>query len=180
MAVVEQVHSMPHDGVSRAFSFGTNYGMIIGALEVMGKRMTVDEVLASRAFADYLTHSPVDPLEDYTRVALSVPKFDVTADSDVIPALKEMGVKKVFDHGGADFSPLTEDRDDIAVDKVQHSARVKIDEEGCEAAAFTAVMAEATGAFVDEPIDFTLDRPFIFVINGAGGAPLFVGVVNGI
>lgn len=36
MAVVEQVHSMPHDGVSRAFSFGTNYGMILGALEVMG------------------------------------------------------------------------------------------------------------------------------------------------
>ena len=142
--------------------------------------VTVDEVLASKAFADYLTHSPVDPLEDYTRVALSVPKFDVTADSDVIPALKEMGVKKVFDHGGADFSPLTDDRDDIAVDKVQHSARVKIDEEGCEAAAFTAVMAEATGAFVDEPIDFTLDRPFIFVINGAGGAPLFVGVVNGV
>lgn len=36
MAVIEQVHSMPHDGVSRAFSFGTNYGMIIGALEALG------------------------------------------------------------------------------------------------------------------------------------------------
>ena len=36
MAVVEQVHSMPHDGVSRAFSFGTNYGMILGALEAIG------------------------------------------------------------------------------------------------------------------------------------------------
>lgn len=140
--------------------------------------VTVDEVLASKDFADYLTYAPADPLEDYARVALSVPKFDVTADSDVIPTLKEMGVEKVFEHGAADFSPLTDDSGDIAVDKVQHSARVKIDEEGCEAAAFTAVMACGTGAFVDEPIDFTLDRPFIFVINGAGGAPLFVGVVN--
>ena len=140
--------------------------------------VTVDGVLSSKEFADYLTYSPADPLEDYTRVALSVPKFDVTADSDVIPTLQGMGVKKVFEHGAADFSPLTDDGSDIAVDKVQHSARVKIDEEGCEAAAFTAVMAYATGAFVGEPIDFTLDRPFIFVINGAGGASLFVGVVN--
>lgn len=142
--------------------------------------VTVDEVLASKDFAAYLTYSPADPMEDYARVSLSVPKFDVTADSDVIPTLKEMGVKKVFEHGAADFSPLTDDSGDIAVNKVQHSARVKIDEEGCEAAAFTAVMAYATGTFVDDPIDFTLDRPFIFVINGAGGAPLFVGVVNAI
>ena len=36
MAVVEQVHSMPHQGVASTFSFGTNYGMILGALEAMG------------------------------------------------------------------------------------------------------------------------------------------------
>lgn len=36
MAVVEQVHSMPHDGISRAFSFGTNYGMLLGMLETLG------------------------------------------------------------------------------------------------------------------------------------------------
>ena len=142
--------------------------------------VSADEVLQSKEFADYLTKNGGDGWEGHSLVALSVPKFDVTADSDVIPALKDMGVEKVFDHSAADFSPLTEDRDDIAVDKVQHSARVKIDEEGCEAAAFTAVMAYATGALISEPIDFTLDRPFIFVINGAGGTPLFVGIVNGI
>ena len=36
MAVIEQVHSMPHDGISRAFSFGTNYGKILGMLESLG------------------------------------------------------------------------------------------------------------------------------------------------
>ena len=139
--------------------------------------VSVDEVLASQAFADYLT-GPAQ--ENYTQVALSVPKFDVQADADVIPTLKKLGVEKVFDHGAADFTPLTEDRDDIAVDEILHSARVKIDEEGCEAAAFTAIMAMGTSAFLDEPIRFTLDRPFIFVINGVGGTPLFVGIVNGI
>lgn len=36
LAVVEQVHSMPHQGVASTFSFGTNYGMILGALEALG------------------------------------------------------------------------------------------------------------------------------------------------
>jgi len=36
IAVVEQVHSMPHQGVASTFSFGTNYGMILGALETIG------------------------------------------------------------------------------------------------------------------------------------------------
>ena len=36
MAVIEQVHSMPHQGVASTFSFGTNYGMILGALEALG------------------------------------------------------------------------------------------------------------------------------------------------
>ena len=36
MAVVEQVHSMPHQGVASTFSFGTSYGMILGALETLG------------------------------------------------------------------------------------------------------------------------------------------------
>jgi len=36
MAVVEQVHSMPHQGVASTFAFGTNYGMVLGALEALG------------------------------------------------------------------------------------------------------------------------------------------------
>lgn len=36
MAIIEQVHSMPHDGVSRSFSFGTSYGKILGMFEALG------------------------------------------------------------------------------------------------------------------------------------------------
>ena len=37
-----------------------------------------------------------------------------------------------------------------------------------------------TTALIEEPetVDFTLDRPFLFVITGIDGAPLFAGVVN--
>lgn len=36
MAVIEQVHSMPHDGVKRAFSFGESYGKMLGMFESLG------------------------------------------------------------------------------------------------------------------------------------------------
>ena len=60
------------------------------------------------------------------------------------------------------------------------AARVKIDEEGCEAAAFTAIMANATSAMPEDlpVVEMELDRPFAFAITGADGLPLFVGAVN--
>lgn len=36
MAIVEQVHSMPHDSVNRAFSFGESYGKVLGMFESLG------------------------------------------------------------------------------------------------------------------------------------------------
>ena len=101
----------------------------------------------------------------------SVPKFDVSADLELTDALKALGVSDVFDFDRADFSPLVDfDRFDkaVAVTQVQHAARVKIDEKGCEAAAFTAVRADAQSAAPEDlpVIEMDLDRPFAFLITG--------------
>ena len=113
----------------------------------------------------------------------SVPKFDVSSDLELTDALKALGVADVFDGGRADFSPLIDPAqidESIAVTRVQHAARVKVDENGCEAAAFTAITADCTSA-MPEPlpvIEMNLNRPFAFLITGVNGLPLFVGVVN--
>ena len=76
-------------------------------------------------------------------------------------------------------SPMTAERDDIALGQVKHAARVKIDEEGCEAAAFTVMMA--VGTAMPEPlprVDFTLDHPFLFAVTASENVPLFVGAVQ--
>ncbi|MBE7004408.1 MAG: serpin family protein [Ruminococcaceae bacterium] len=108
----------------------------------------------------------------------SVPKFDVDSDLDLIPALKTLGVTDVFDKSAADFSPLTEL--DAVVSAVKHAARVKVDEEGCEAAAFTAISVETTAMMPERlpVIEMDLNRPFGFLITGVDGLPLFVGAVN--
>ena len=117
------------------------------------------------------------------KLVWSVPKFDVSSDLELTDALKALGVADVFDFDRADFSPLVdagEFDESIAVTKVQHAARVKVNEEGCEAAAFTAIMADATAALPENlpVVEMNLNRPFAFMITGVDGLPLFLGTVN--
>ena len=114
------------------------------------------------------------------RINLSVPKFDVSSDLDLIEGLKALGVTDVFDGSRSNFDPLGASTDDpLVVSTAQHAARVKVDEEGCEAAAYTVITTAPTSAGIHpDKMDFILDRPFIFAITGDSGLPLFTGVVN--
>ena len=82
-------------------------------------------------------------------VDLSLPKFDVSSDLDLLDALAQLGMTDVQTPGAADFTPLTTANQlPLALTEAKHAARVKIDE------------------------------PFLFAITGADGLPLFVGIVN--
>lgn len=114
------------------------------------------------------------------KVNLSLPKFDVSSDLDLLDTLAQLGMTDVQNGGKADFTPLTTaNAAPLALTKAEHAARVKIDEDGCEAAAYTILeIAESAMLAPEEEIDFTLDRPFVFAITGVDGLPLFVGIVN--
>ena len=113
-------------------------------------------------------------------VNLSLPKFDVSSDLDLLDTLAQLGMTDVLDGMKADFTPLTTANEDgIALTQAKHAARVKIDEDGCEAAAYTVLAPTETAIMLpEEEIDFTLDEPFVFAITGIDGLPLFVGLVN--
>ncbi|MFR5888082.1 MAG: serpin family protein [Oscillospiraceae bacterium] len=116
---------------------------------------------------------------EYVRVYFSVPKFDIATQLDLIEGLMELGVTDVFDSSVSDFTPMTTDAGEICVTTATHAARVKIDEEGVEAAAFTVLEPGDTAPMPPErEIYFTLDRPFLFAISSQDGLPLFAGVVN--
>ena len=113
------------------------------------------------------------------RVNLSLPKFDVSSDLDILDTLAQLGITDVMDGTKSDFTPLTAANDSLALTQAKHAARVKIDEDGCEAAAYTILGVEATAMMgPEDEIDFTLDNPFVFAITGIDGLPLFVGLVN--
>ncbi len=66
------------------------------------------------------------------------------------------------------------------IDNVIHKAFVAVDENGTEAAAATVVIMAGAAPIQYEIIDFTMDRPFIFLVRDIEtNTILFVGrVVN--
>lgn len=112
----------------------------------------------------------------YADVHLSLPKFDVQSDLDLGDSMRALGVTDIFTDA-ADFSPLTTDTG-CYVSMLKHAARVKADEDGIEAAAFTAAMIRATSIQENETCDFRVDHPFMFAVQGEDGSVLFAGLVN--
>lgn len=113
-------------------------------------------------------------------VHLSVPKFKVSCKTDLIEAVRELGVKDALDPTLSDFSPLTSERDDLYLSKAEHAALIEIDEHGVTGAAYTELAVAAGAAMPEDEIDFILDRPFMFIVTGNDGSILFSGVVRNI
>ena len=143
------------------------------------KGKTPADLLNNGAAMDFLSDPDKYATNYEADIELSLPKFDVTSDLDLIGGLKALGVTDVFSAAASDFTPMTAARDDIVIGQAKHAARVKIDEEGCEAAAFTVMMAVGTAMPQPLPkVQFKLDRPFLFAVTATAGLPLFVGAVQ--
>ena len=112
------------------------------------------------------------------KVHLSLPKFDISAETDLREGLTALGLGDLFDPDTADFSSILPDATGDYLSQANHAARVTVDEEGVTAAAYTLMTYYGAPAPKEEEIWFTLDRPFIFVITSHDNLPLFVGVVN--
>lgn len=110
------------------------------------------------------------------RVQIKLPKFKLEpAGVSLADALKSLGMNKAFSDA-ADFSALSEEP--VVIGDVIHKAFIAVDEQGTEAAAATAVIAEATGA-PEEPKVVTFNRPFLFsIVDKDTGAILFMGQVT--
>ena len=118
-----------------------------------------------------------DPRCRTVRLTLSVPKFDVSKSTDLIEMLRSLGVTEALLPGG-DFSPATVGPNEFLVSKADQNARLRIDEKGCVAAAYTKIEITDGALPVDfETVEFTLDRPFIFSMTAENGLPMFLGSV---
>ena len=176
-----------HQSGTNNYYWGENFGAISRKLENSGEMMLIlpDEDVSAEALLtdsevlDFIYNRMEWENQKFLIVNQSIPKFDVVSDFSLVGGLKNLGVTDVFDAAKADFTPLSENLDmPVAVDEATHVARVMIDEKGCIAAAFTVILACGAARPPEEQIDFVLDRPFLFVIKGNDGQPLFVGVVN--
>merc|ERR1719225_1586164 len=120
-----------------------------------------------------LKSSPNDQL-----LKVFMPAFETTFKTEMKDTLELMGVSTLF---------RTADLDDISdeslyVSDVLHKAQVKINEEGSEAAAATAVIVNTRSGGPSRPrhLEFRVDQPFVFIIHdNANKLPLFIGrIIN--
>ena len=137
--------------------------------------VTVEELLQRKN----ILGEPLAVDEWEVRVNWSVPKFDLHDSLKLNDVLQTLGVTDAFDVSKADFSPLADQEQPVYVESVNQAARVKVDERGVEAAAYTEVEV-ADGDPMPRELpeeEMDLNRPFVFVLE-QDGVPLFVGVIQ--
>jgi serpin B len=103
------------------------------------------------------------PRLDQRRVALSLPRFEVTGRSELSTALTALGAGTAFTPE-ADFSALTPGH--MRISALVHQSVLRVDESGLEGAAATASLVRLTAAVREpEPIRVDVDRPFLFLVR---------------
>ena len=163
-----------HFGAIRLYMSDGNYFWLF----LPDEGYTLEDVAGSEDYLAIIRGEREDEVQS-VQVNFELPKLDVLSDLDIVGILKQLGLSKVFSANEADFSPLYEDEQlPTWVSEIHHAARVKADENGVEAAAFTVIMVKASGFFMEEPIEFICDRPFIFTIANEDGLVWFAGSVN--
>ena len=112
-------------------------------------------------------------------VTVAFPKFETSSTLPLNDVLEALGMKRAFVSGLADFTAMSDWADCISL--VLQKARIKLDEEGTEAAAVTVVeMMKATAVGPSDPLVFIADHPFFYVISEIStGAILFAGIYTG-
>ena len=120
-------------------------------------------------------------------VDLKLPRFETSSDTDklgieggLVGLMKNMGINLAFDSYFAEIPNMCEVPVYIAM--MRQKAKIKVNEEGSEAAAVTvAGMIENSAMPMEYPkATFHANRPFVYVIQEASsGVILFVGKFTG-
>ena len=115
-------------------------------------------------------------------VDLYLPRFSIETTNDLlIEQLQSLGIKSIFDPNKAHLTEISPK--ELYVSNMIQKARIKVDEEGCEAAATTiAEMVSWESGPDDEPspIVFRADHPFLyFITERSSGLIFFAGAYCG-
>lgn len=82
----------------------------------------------------------------------------------------------------ADFSNMTDQKGGLHIEKVLHRAKLKMNEEGTEAAAVTAIPVVGLLGIISQvpAMTFHADHPFLYAISETStGAIFFIGQYTG-
>ena len=151
-------------GVELAYGGGAYSAVVL----LPPEDVAIDEFVAGlddvawQAWMDHFDEAAGTETPDEDGMLVRLPKFELEWGASLVPALQALGMTDAFDEQLANFTRITDDRDDLYVYDVMQKSFVLVDEQGTEAAAATA-----------------FDRPFLFAIRERfSGTILFMGVIG--
>ncbi|MBU1203721.1 MAG: serpin family protein [Nanoarchaeota archaeon] len=141
-----------------------------------GERITFDYTLKDIELSSQILEEYKAQMKETKLDSISLPKFEFDSKYFMKDTLSAMGMPTAFTFD-ADFSGM-DGTLKLYIDKVIHQAYVKVDEEGTEAAAATAVIMDFKSTDMPRNV-FRADHPFIFIIQEKEtGNILFMGRVT--
>ena len=109
-------------------------------------------------------------------VDVKLPRFESQKDLNLKPVMKALGMPKAFSPQQAEFPYFC--NTDVYIDMMRQVARIKLDEQGTEAAAVTIIGVAETA--MPPMAAFHATRPFLYVISEQStGAIFFIGQYTG-
>jgi|GEM_PF-1918789 len=168
---------MPYGGIRMAEEALENYGYKVSPK--LHEVFTKYHKTHNAAVFDALPPTDTAQWTSY-RVNLTLPKFKVSKETDLMKTLAAMGITDAMDAGKANFKPLTDASNNFFLNRATHAAMVEVDEQGVTGAAYTMLAMAEAAMQMDEPLDITFDRPFLFLVTAEDGSLLFSGVVRNI
>ncbi len=107
-------------------------------------------------------------------VEIQIPKFAYESEVDFRQALINLGLEGIYEFRTDNFSDLV-DGEVFGISMIKQISKIELDEEGVTAASSTTSIGCTKSA---EPLVFTLDHPFIYIIYSPSNIPLFIGVIQ--
>lgn len=162
-----QVLSLPYG--NRAFSM-TIILPIVTEVETINALPAVPSVRTWRNLKSEMRNATVD---------IKLPRIETETKVELVDIMSALGMPDAFDQDNADFSGFC--NTDAFIGQMHQVAKIKLDEEGTQAASVTVVGTFDTA--VHEPtrrIEFVANHPFLYVISeNSTGAILFIGQYTG-
>lgn len=126
-------------------------------------------------------HSLLENLEysENTSVNLTMPEVDISSNfKELNKFLSSLGFTELMSDAPY-LSYIEGEETGMIINDIVQQARITVDREGAEAAAYTSIGVEETSIpIIEEEIEMILDQPYVMVVLSPEYIPMFVSMVN--
>ena len=138
--------------------------------------VSVSQMIKTEEYAEAITDSVF--CTNNGTFDLSLPKFSVTSNVNLVDMAKSLGITDIFDNDLANLSALSSDLDNTSIYNFSQMINITVDEGGVEASGINIGEGGTYGDNSSVTQKIIVDRPFTFMVYSMYGTPVFSGVIN--